>query len=204
LVLVCGVVGDAEVAARLHRGKQRARVGARIGREHRGRQALRVGVDRVAEEDELQHRDADDHAEGQAVALELDELLDDDPDPARPREAHCSSACTCSIRWMKTSSSPAFDLRQRSSASSLNSAIARSSSASFSPVTCSVLPKAVTCATPALPLSLPASSASFAGGPDTSQVASLKRCSTSSGVPVASSFPSAMYARRWQRSASSI
>jgi hypothetical protein len=76
----------AEVAACLHRREQGARVDAGIGREHRGRQALGIGIDGVAEEDELQHGNADDHAEGEAVALELDELFHDDAEPALPRE----------------------------------------------------------------------------------------------------------------------
>src|SRR5205085_1794689 len=97
---------EAEVAARLHRREQGARVRARVCREHRGRQPLRVGVDGVAEEDQLQHRDADDHAEGQAVAPELDELLDDDAGPAGPGKHHWTLSSALSIRWMNTSSSP--------------------------------------------------------------------------------------------------
>jgi hypothetical protein len=88
LELVFGrhLVVDAEVAARLQCRDQAPRIHARVGAQHRGRQPLGVGIDRVAEEDELQHRDADDHAEGEPVAPELDELLDDDPEPALQRE----------------------------------------------------------------------------------------------------------------------
>src|SRR5437762_14167725 len=47
---------------------------------------LGIGIDGEAEQRELNDRNADDHAEGQAVALQLDEFLADDAEPARDRE----------------------------------------------------------------------------------------------------------------------
>ncbi len=46
--------------------------------EHGGVDAAHVHVDRVAEQHQLQQRNADDHGEGQAVAAQLAQLLDDD------------------------------------------------------------------------------------------------------------------------------
>ena len=40
------------------------------------RQSLGIGIDRIAEQDELHERHAQHHAEGDAVAPHLDELLD--------------------------------------------------------------------------------------------------------------------------------
>ena len=57
-----------------------------VGDERGSRQMLRIGVDGEAEQDELDDRNADDHAEGQPVAFELDELLAYDAEPARDRE----------------------------------------------------------------------------------------------------------------------
>src|SRR5205085_10105397 len=107
LVLVAHEGMDAEVAAGLHRREERARVLARVRRQRRRGQRLRVAVDGIAKEDELHHRDADDHPEGQAIALELDELLDDDPHPPRPGKHYWA----LSIRWMNTSSRPGCALR---------------------------------------------------------------------------------------------
>ena len=43
--------------------------------QHGGRQVVRRGIDGVTEQQELHHRDRDDHREGDAIALQLDELL---------------------------------------------------------------------------------------------------------------------------------
>jgi hypothetical protein len=70
---------EAEVVGCLQRRDERARELAGIAAMTTavGR-CPRVGVDGVAEEQQLHHRHADHHAEGQAVAAQLDELLDQD------------------------------------------------------------------------------------------------------------------------------
>src|SRR6185295_13862395 len=118
---------------------------------------------------QLQHRDADDHAEGEPVALQLDELLDDDADPARPGKIHYAASTLLVMRWMNTSSRLGRALSQRIFPSFLKTAMACSSAAASSPVTCSVLPNAVTCDTPGCPFRRAFNSASLAGGPETSQ-----------------------------------
>ena len=50
-------------------------------------QMFGIGVDREAEQRQLHDRYADDHGERQPVAPELDELLEDDPPPARWRKS---------------------------------------------------------------------------------------------------------------------
>src|SRR6185436_16067636 len=87
LLLAARLAFDAEVAAVTQCPKHRALMDAVVGREHRSWQVLRVGVDGEAEQNQLQHRNTDDHAEGEPVALELDELLQHDADPARQRRA---------------------------------------------------------------------------------------------------------------------
>ena len=97
-VLVWQLADDVEIAARLHRRDVAARELA-AGRRSitRGRQVLRIGVDRVAEQHQLHDRNADDHAEGDAVAPQLQELLEHDAPPARERErafmARASRSC---------------------------------------------------------------------------------------------------------------
>ena len=60
----------------------RARKNAVVRRINRRGQVLRVGIDGVAEEDELEQRNADHHGERDAVAAHLDEFLADDrPEP---------------------------------------------------------------------------------------------------------------------------
>jgi hypothetical protein len=73
---------DLEVIAVLHRRDVGTSKRARIGHDDGGRQMLGIGIDRVAEKHQLHDRDADDHAEGQPVAFELDELLEQDAEPA--------------------------------------------------------------------------------------------------------------------------
>ena len=78
-----------------------------VSADHRRRQALGSRVDREAEQHQLQHRNADDHPEGQAVAPQLDEFLDDDP---AQREGESAAGHTRrrprSSGSMNTSSSP--------------------------------------------------------------------------------------------------
>ncbi len=83
----CDLIRDLEVARVLERAQDRAAEIALLLQQHRGRQIARIGVDGVAEQQELHQRDHDDHRERDAVALELDELLDQHRDRATPEAA---------------------------------------------------------------------------------------------------------------------
>ena len=78
---------DLEVAGVLERTHEAARERPLLLCDHRGRQAARVAVDRKAEQGHLDDRDADHHREGQAVAFELDQLLDHHREQAAEAEA---------------------------------------------------------------------------------------------------------------------
>jgi hypothetical protein len=111
IVLARDLAHEVEVGAVADRAEQRAPLRAAVGEQHGRGQVLGVGVDRVAEQDELQQRDPDHHPEGHAVAEHLDELLDDHRAEAAGGEdlarAHGEKLSLArSIRWMKTSSSP--------------------------------------------------------------------------------------------------
>ena len=80
-------VRDLEVAGVLQRREDGASDVARFLQQHGRRQVARRGVDGVAEQHELHQRDHDDHAERHAVALELDELLDQHRARAQPEAA---------------------------------------------------------------------------------------------------------------------
>jgi hypothetical protein len=75
LGLVTRQRGDLEIFGVLQRRQDGAGKIAVLLQQHGGRQVARIGVDGIAEQDELHQRDHDDHDEGDAVALELDELL---------------------------------------------------------------------------------------------------------------------------------
>ena len=83
LVLVRGFADEREIVAVLQAGEDAAREFAAIGAQDGRGQMLRIGIDGESEQDQLDDGNADDHAEGQAIALELDELLADDAEPAR-------------------------------------------------------------------------------------------------------------------------
>ena len=57
-----------------------------IGDQRSSGQVLGIGIDGETEQHELDHRNADNHAEGQPVTLELHELFGHDAEPARDRE----------------------------------------------------------------------------------------------------------------------
>ena len=76
LGLIIDDVGDVEICGVLNCLEHRAAEIALLLQQHRGRQMPGVGVDGIAEQQELHQRDHDDHGERDAVALELDELLD--------------------------------------------------------------------------------------------------------------------------------
>ncbi len=103
------ITNKLKIIAVLHRGDERARERAFVGGKNRGGKVLRIGVDRKAEEHELHQRDADHHAEGHAVALHLDKLLDDDRPKSMERKtvrAHEKLSLDSPMRPMKTSSKP--------------------------------------------------------------------------------------------------
>src|SRR6476661_3375107 len=125
-----------------------------VGYQDGRRKVLWVGVDRVAEEHDLDDWYAQHHAEGDAVALELQEFLQHDAPPARHREHHGFGpklSTDCSVRWMNTSSSPVAAGCTRLPVPAIASRNAASSAAASRPVTCSVDPKAATCSMPGRP-----------------------------------------------------
>src|SRR6266571_6124471 len=68
--------GEAKIGGVLKRLQNRAPEVAVLLQQHRGRQVARRGVDGVAEQQQLHHRDHHDHRERHAVAPQLDEFLD--------------------------------------------------------------------------------------------------------------------------------
>ena len=123
LVLARATVRDVEIVARAQRRDEGAREHAVVLDQHRGRQVLRVGVDGVAEQHQLHERDEDHRREGDAVAPELDQLLDEDAqmrvDEARRAATPVIGAPVMPklsfdrlIRSMKTSSSVGSSRRQ--------------------------------------------------------------------------------------------
>ncbi len=103
---------EVEVGAVLERMEDRARLRPVVGEQHGGGQVARVGIDREAEEQHLDHRNAEHHREGEPVAAHLREFLHDHrPKPPLGKwnaRAHAGEKLSldCSMRWMKTSSSP--------------------------------------------------------------------------------------------------
>src|SRR4029078_11253101 len=164
-------------------------------------------------------RDHDDHRERHAVALELDELLDQHrpspapeaptPEAAAPeapeagltrrtparhvrgsRRAHWKLSLALPMRSMKTSSSEGLERVQIRSARSRWGAIPASSAASSRPDTCRLVPNGATMSTPGRSLNSSASVAS--PSPLRALTVEVARCEpaiTPSTVPCASSTP---------------
>src|SRR5262245_64979034 len=131
---------------------------------------MRSGVDGIAEQQELHHRDHHDHGKRHAVATELDELLHHHRVGAPPeseagfadllarlgcckRHAHWKLSFERLISSMKTSSSDGSDFCQCSPLWSRQSAIVASSAASSRPETCSEVPNGATMSMPGLQVS---------------------------------------------------
>ncbi len=80
------------------------------GRQQAGVEPLRIGVDRIAEQDEQQDRNAEHHGEGDAVAAHLDEFLRqdraeaDDKEPDHAALALLGAPSAAPMKWMNTSS----------------------------------------------------------------------------------------------------
>ena len=86
------VIDDCEVAAVFHGVDKPAHEGTVVRGEHRNRQILRIGINRKAEENELDDGNSKHHREGETVAPHLDEFLAqdrDEPDEIEPK--HSSS-----------------------------------------------------------------------------------------------------------------
>src|SRR5215831_18208314 len=119
LGLVLDDMGDVEICGVLNRLEDRAAEIALLLQQHRGRKVARIGVDGVAEQQQLNERDHDDHGERNAVALELDELLDQHRPSPTPEvggrasarrtdgseRGHWKLSLALPMRSMKTSSS---------------------------------------------------------------------------------------------------
>src|SRR5215208_1064571 len=113
--------------------------------QHGRRQMTRIGVDHVAEQQQLDQRDHDNHRKRDAIALELDELLDEHcpgspPEPlgARPLWfGHPNSPWKLSrarVIWsMRTSSSEGSERFHLSEASCWSCAFAASRAAASRP-----------------------------------------------------------------------
>src|SRR5262249_1815362 len=167
-------VGDVKIRGVLKGLEDRTADIALLLQQHGGRQVPGIGVDRVPEQQKLNERNHDDHCEGNAVALELDELFDQhrpSPAPEAAREAcarsgcldqcaHCKLSLARPMRSMKTSSSEGSDRVQLRPARPRYGAIAASSAASSRPHTCRFVPNGATMLTPGLRLNSSASSVS--------------------------------------------
>src|ERR1041385_1430000 len=128
----------------------------------------RIGVDGVAEQQQLDERNHDDHRKRNTVALELDEFFHEDgPGPAQeiavdpPRRlpwqhvTHWKLSRALPIRSMKTSSSEGSERCHSKSLRFRYGAIAASSLPASRPDTCRLVPNGATMSMPAL---LPSSS----------------------------------------------
>src|SRR5262249_1049560 len=119
LGLVLDDMGDVEICGILNRLEDRTAKIALLLQQHRAREVPRIGVDGVAKQQQLNERDHDDHGERNAVALELDELLDQHRPSPTPEVAgraparraqgsergHWKLSLALPMRSMKTSSS---------------------------------------------------------------------------------------------------
>src|SRR5215217_6757830 len=128
--------------------------------QHGRRQMARIGVDRVAEQQQLDQRDHDNHRKRDAVTLELDEFLDQHRPGAAPKaigarparfahlHGHWKLSRDRTIRSMKTSSSDGSERFQWTAASWRKGTIAASSAAASRPDTCRLVPNGATMSTP--------------------------------------------------------
>src|SRR2546422_558422 len=87
---------------RSERGDQVPALGRAGLVQHHGWQVADVGLNRVPEDEQLDHRDADQHREGEAVPPHLDELLAEH----RPEAGHHRSSRSCRITNASSSVPP--------------------------------------------------------------------------------------------------
>src|SRR5262249_30646211 len=152
IIDIMHLVEEAEIGGVLQRLQHRAGEIAVLLDQHRARQIVRRGVDGVAEQHELYHRQHHDHREGHAIAPELDELLHQHRIGALPEaeafpdlvrwerlidSAHWKLSFERPISSMKTSSSEGDDFCQCRPLLSRHGAMLASSAATSRPETCS-------------------------------------------------------------------
>ena len=158
-----------EIGGILQSFQDRARDIAVLLQQHGGRQVTRRGVDGVAEQQKLHHRNHHDHGERNPVAPELDEFLDHHrkaaPPEPKPRlrgftspigmigYAHWKLSFERVISSMNTSSSDGSLCCQCNPLLSRQGAIVASSAALSRPDTCKLVPNGATISTPGLPAS---------------------------------------------------
>src|SRR5207237_1798390 len=180
---------EVEVCAVLHRVKEGSSLRALVGQKHGGGQMSRVGINREAEQGQLNQWNAKHHGEGETVAPHLREFFRNDAAQALERKfvrSFHAADLSCSIKLMKASSKLGGICCQ-SYGSCRNGAMARSSAAASLLLTCKELPKATACCTPGV---LRSCSANFARSvPRTDQVVRPTPEITSSTVPALSNLP---------------
>src|SRR5207244_4746008 len=188
-------VGDVKVLRVLQARDKAARKHALVGHDEGSGQMLGVAVDGETKQQQLDDGHAYHHAEGQAVAANLADLLDQDGEKARPAHAlapvfsPAKLSCASCMSAMNTSS------RLGAMASAVSpakgSAVSASCTASvLEALTCSVMPKGATLRMPAVSRRWCATSISR--GPETAQVTSPAPAITSAAVPRVSSLPYAI------------
>ena len=99
LLFVGGLADECEIIAVAQTRQDAARKFAAICNQRRSGQMLGIGIDGKPEQHQLNHGDADDHAEGEPVALELNEFLANDTQPSRerkPARVHAAAAVVSS------------------------------------------------------------------------------------------------------------
>ena len=147
---------DVVIAGVAQRRDERPLIFGMVGREQPGRQVLGVGVDRVAEQKQLHHRQGDDHAQRQRVAPDLDPFLAQDGQEASEGEAaHAGVLGRGRLsRWMNTSSSCGATSCQASAAPPSSDLVACSSAARSMPATWIADPNTAAASTPGMSRSL--------------------------------------------------
>src|SRR3569832_967018 len=159
---------ETKISGVLQRFQDRAAEVAVLLQQHGGRQVMRRGIDRVAKQQKLHYREHDDHRERDAVAPELNELLDRHRIAAPPEAeacfrnfgaawgvgcAHWKLSFDRLIRSMNTSSSDGSLASQCKSFRSRHGAILVSSAARSRPDTCRLVPNGAIMSIPGWPAS---------------------------------------------------
>src|SRR5579872_15815 len=203
LLDVMNFLHEMKIGRVLQRLQDRAAEIAVFLQEHRGRQVVRRGVDRIPKQQELHHRDHDDHRERNAVTPQLDELLDDHRIAATPeaearlpdlalmisfaRHAHWKLSLVRVISSMNTSSSDGSLASQCNPLPSRHGAMLASSAARSRPDTCRLLPNGAIMSIPGRPARR--SCTSRRSSPVTVYVESADFAITSCTVPCVSRWP---------------
>src|SRR5438270_9676532 len=160
---------EVKVRGVLQRFQDRSSDIAVLLQQHGGRQVTRRGVDSIAEQQKLHHRNHHDHGERNPVATELDEFLDHHCEAAPPEteprlrrftsrlvriyRAHWKLSFERVISSMNTSSSEGSLSSQCNWSLLRHGARVASSAALSRPDTCKLAPNGATMSTPGLPAS---------------------------------------------------